>query len=90
MEIYSVITILLLIFGSIYLIRRKKKNPEVWMGEVKKKKLDAHLTIDEEYNFKRSQKEQQLDQLLDKISQKGMSSLTEQEKKLLEELSKKV
>ncbi|HTO17001.1 MAG TPA: DUF6576 domain-containing protein [Edaphocola sp.] len=88
MGVYTVITIFLVIFGSIYLFKRKKKKPEVWMGEIKKRKPDANLTIDESFNLKRTLKEHQLDQLLDKINQKGFSSLSENEKKLLEELSK--
>ena len=47
-----------------------------------------HYDIDHIYNEKRTNKEKELDKLLEKISKKGMSSLSTKEKNRLKELSK--
>lgn len=53
------------------------------------RKPPQSLTIDQRYNEQKMQKKQTLDELLDKISRKGVKSLSEKEKILLEEYSKK-
>lgn len=42
---------------------------------------------DERYNAERNRRQQELDQLLDKISEQGIDSLTDFERRRLEELS---
>ena len=49
----------------------------------------TYETKDERYNAARAQRQKELDGLLDKINQRGMSSLSEQEKRRLDELSRK-
>lgn len=44
--------------------------------------------IDERYNHKRALQEQELDELLDKINQKGIDNLSKKERERLEQLSK--
>jgi hypothetical protein len=52
------------------------------------KKHSNSLTIDNKYNIQQTNKQQELDKILDKINKKGMKSLTAKEKQALEEYSK--
>lgn len=47
-------------------------------------------TIDQRYNLERTDQQQEVDRILDKISKKGMKSLTAKEKDTLKSYSKKV
>lgn len=47
-----------------------------------------YYNIDEKYNVEKLSRQKELDRLLDKISKKGMNSLTEKEKRQLEDYSK--
>lgn len=83
---FTILTILFVVLGGIYLYRRKRSKPSI--KDLLEKKDAPKLTIDEKYNLERSEKEQRLDKLLEKINRKGMESLSEREKAQLEELSK--
>ncbi len=48
----------------------------------------SYQTVDDRYKIQQKQRENDLDQLLDKINQKGLESLSEREKQRLEKLSK--
>jgi membrane associated rhomboid family serine protease len=48
------------------------------------------VTIDQRYNMERADQQQEVDRILDKISKKGMKSLTAKEKETLKSYSKKV
>ena len=50
---------------------------------------NTYETRDERYNAERAKKQKELDQLLDKISRRGMDSLSEHERRRLDELSGK-
>jgi len=50
---------------------------------------NAYETKDERYNAERNKRQQELDRLLDKIANRGMDSLSEQERRRLDELSGK-
>lgn len=84
--IYSVLTILFVVLGCIYLYRRSKNKPA--LPQAFQKKQRTKLTMDEAFNLDRTRKEGQLDGLLDKINRKGYNSLSEKEKDLLKELSR--
>lgn len=84
--IYSIITVLFILLGCIYLYRRSKNKSGI--PEVFTKKTDTKLTMDEEFNVNRTRKEAQLDELLDKINKKGYNSLSTKEKEQLKELSR--
>lgn len=45
-------------------------------------------SIDHKYNFEKKKKQDELDELLDKINRRGMNSLSQKEKERLKELSK--
>lgn len=51
-------------------------------------KPEGLLDPDDKYNINKVEKEQELNLLLEKINKKGIKSLSETEKKRLEELSK--
>jgi Ca2+/Na+ antiporter len=50
---------------------------------------NTYETKDERYNAERAKRQKELDQLLDKISKRGMDSLSEYERRRLDELSGK-
>jgi hypothetical protein len=50
---------------------------------------NTYETKDERYNAERAKRQKELDQLLDKISKRGMDSLSEYERRSLDELSGK-
>lgn len=60
-----------------------KKNSKYTIDDESK-----YLTIDDKYNIEKVKKEKELNTLLDKISKKGIESLSEKEKKKLNDLSK--
>ena len=47
-----------------------------------------NYTIDDKYNAKKREKEQEIDQLLSKMGKNGIADLSEKDRKRLEELSK--
>jgi hypothetical protein len=49
----------------------------------------TYETKDERYNAERARKQRELDKLLDKINKRGMDSLSESERRRLDELSGK-
>jgi membrane associated rhomboid family serine protease len=49
-----------------------------------------HYSIDHKYNEEKTMQQKEIDRILDKISSKGMDSLSRKEKELLKEYSKKV
>lgn len=77
---------ILLIIAVVVWFFRKRKNQTKPMVDLDKK-FTAY-TVDDRYNISRKQKEKELNALLEKISHNGMSSLTEEERKRLQDLSK--
>lgn len=58
------------------------------MRRIQVKMMHGKALQDDEYNFLRKEKEATLDELLDKISSKGMGGLSKEEKALLDRYSK--
>lgn len=50
---------------------------------------EKYHTIDDEYNAKRKERQDEIDKLLGKIGKNGLNDLSEKERKRLDELSKK-
>lgn len=50
---------------------------------------NTYETKDERYNAERARRQRELDGLLDKINQRGIDSLSDQERRRLDELSGK-
>jgi membrane associated rhomboid family serine protease len=62
--------------------------PELLMVDAFSRKKISY-SIDHKYNYKKVQQQADIDDILEKIHQKGMSSLTKKEKEALEHYSKK-
>jgi hypothetical protein len=54
-----------------------------WFKKLFKRKVEKRFIDDYEYNSIRKEKEDELNRILDKISEKGMKSLTKQEQQFL-------
>ena len=54
-----------------------------WFKKLFKTKVEKRFIDDSEYNSIRKEKEDELNRILDKISEKGMKSLTKQEQQFL-------
>lgn len=50
---------------------------------------EKYYTIDDEFNAKRKERQDEIDRLLSKIGDNGLDDLTEKERRRLDELSKK-
>lgn len=81
--ILLILVILIVVF--FYLMERKKKYDfqDFWKEE------EPYISVDKKYNYNRVQKQNEIDRILDKISNKGYDSLTRKEKDYLNEYSKK-
>ncbi len=77
------IVILAVAVVTIYFLSRNLSVKSIFKPEKK------YYTIDDEYNAKRKQRQDEIDQLLSKIGKNGLDDLTEKERKRLDELSKK-
>jgi hypothetical protein len=54
-----------------------------WFKKIFKTKIEKRFIDDYEYNSIRKEKEDELNRILDKISEKGMKSLTKKEQQFL-------
>jgi len=54
-----------------------------WFKKIFKTNVEKRLIDDYEFNSIRKEKEDELDRILDKISEKGMKSLTKKEQQFL-------
>ena len=54
-----------------------------------KPKREKNLTLDDQFNSKRRDREIEIDQILSKIGKNGLNDLSKEDKKRLDELSKK-
>lgn len=60
--------------------------------DIKKKikpNREKNLTLDDQFNSKRRDREIEIDQILSKIGKNGLNDLSKEDKKRLDELSKK-
>jgi hypothetical protein len=78
--LYAVIAVIVLV---IYAITRSNKGATSFLPSSK----ETYQTIDDEFNAKRKAKQDRIDRILEKINDKGVESLTTQEKALLDEYS---
>lgn len=59
-----------------------------WFKKLFKKNVEKRLIDDYEFNSIRKEKEDELNRILDKISEKGMKSLTKKEQEFLKNKNK--
>jgi membrane associated rhomboid family serine protease len=84
----NLVTILIVAVPAVAFIIFIMKKPEALLIDnlyFKKKQI---LTVEDKYNQSRKNKQEEFDRILEKIHKRGMNSLNEKEKKLLEEYSK--
>ncbi len=79
----TVIIILLVVFLVGFFVFKNKSVKNIFQPEEK------YYTIDDEFNAKRKEREDEIDKLLCKMGKNGLSDLSEKERKRLNELSKK-
>lgn len=77
------IIILLVIIVTGFFVFNNKSVKNIFKPEEK------YYTIDDEFNAKRKERQDEIDKLLSKIGKNGLDDLTEKERKRLDELSKK-
>ena len=77
------IIILLVIIVTGFFVFNNKSVKNIFKPEEK------YYTIDDEFNAKRKERQDEIDKLLSKIGKNGRDDLTEKERKRLDELSKK-
>lgn len=83
----NIITILIISVPAIVYIIIIMRKPHVLIVDNVFAKKEQRTTIDERYNIARSQKQQDIDAILDKINRKGIDSLTKLERQKLDEYS---
>ena len=79
----TLIIILLLVVLIGFFVFKNKSVKNIFQPEQK------YYTIDDEFNTKRKERQDEIDQLLSKIGTNGLDDLTEKERKRLDELSRK-
>lgn len=79
----TLLIILLLVIAIGFVLSRNQSVKNIFKPEQK------YYTIDDEFNSKRKEREDEIDKLLGKMGKNGLSDLTEKERKRLDELSKK-
>src|SRR5579871_1606774 len=85
------ITILLIIVPSIVFIYLIITRPYIlFVDNLFYNEHKNYYSIDHKYNQERNHNQQEIDKILDKISRKGMKSLTKKERDTLKENSKKI
>lgn len=75
--------ILLLVVAVGFVLMKNKSVKNIFQPEQK------YYTIDDEFNAKRKERQDEIDKLLSKIGENGLADLSEKERKRLDELSKK-
>lgn len=79
----AVIIILLAVILIGFFLFNKKSLQNIF------KPKEKYYTIDDEFNAKRKERQDEIDKLLSKIGKNGLDDLTEKERKRLDELSRK-
>jgi membrane associated rhomboid family serine protease len=86
--IYNTFTILTILIPTIGCILFVVLKPQALLIEnLYFNNHGQHLTMDHRYNQAKARQQKEIDSILDKISSKGMSSLSEKEKRVLKEYS---
>ncbi|WP_207497076.1 rhomboid family protein [Aridibaculum aurantiacum] len=85
----NIVTILIVAVPAIAFILFIIYKPEALLVDNMFYRSNSFYTADDKYNLTKKQKQQALDDILEKIHKKGMNSLTAKEKMLLKEYSEK-
>lgn len=79
---YLVITIIIVAIIA-FIVNKKRQNP-------KSHQPTKNMTIDDQFNSDRREREKEIDHLLDKMGKNGIEDLSAKDRKRLDELSKKI
>lgn len=82
MNEYVVLGIIVLVI-VLFFSKQKIRNHFFSSKEIK------NMTIDDQFNAKKREREKEIDRLLDKMGKNGINDLSEKDRKRLDELSKK-
>lgn len=85
----NIVTILVVAIPAIAFILFIIYKPQALLVDNVFYRRNKNLTVEDRYNLTRKEKQQVLDDILEKIHRKGMNSLTPKEKMLLKEYSEK-
>lgn len=83
----QILTVLLLLAFGVWVYRRFIAPKKSTISKAERSGYNPY-SIDDQYNDRKKSERAELDQLLEKISKKGMQSLNKKEKDRLEELSR--
>lgn len=87
---YNTFTVFIIILPAIAFILFVVLRPQALLiDNLFFKNHDKHLSIDHQYNLKKTSQQKEIDAILDKIGQKGISSLSEKEKQKLTDFSQR-
>jgi membrane associated rhomboid family serine protease len=85
---YNWLTIALIAVPALIFIGLIVRRPHLLVVGNSFRKTSDHYSIDHKYNATKVDRQKQIDEILDKISQKGMNSLSDKEKQLLKQYSR--
>ncbi|HEY4147835.1 MAG TPA: rhomboid family intramembrane serine protease [Chitinophagaceae bacterium] len=83
------VTIVLLLLPTLAFMIIIVKKPQLLMVDNLWFKNQYNYTVDDRYNMQKKNTQQEVDRILDKISKRGLSSLSRKEREVLEEYSRK-
>lgn len=81
--IENYVTILLILVPSVAFILYIMRNPTAMLAGKPFTRTRQNQTIDQRYNMDKKRKQEEIDRILDKIHRRGMNSLTQKEKDIL-------
>ncbi len=84
---YNFVTILIITVPAIIFLFIIIRHPSYLMVDNLYFKNQQHLNQDDKYNIRKKARQQEIDEILEKIHNKGINSLTKKEKMMLEEFS---
>lgn len=85
---YNWLTIALIAVPALIFIGLIINRPHILVVGNSFRKTSDHYSIDHKYNASKADRQKQIDDILDKISRKGMDSLSEKEKQILKRYSR--
>lgn len=85
---YNLLTISLIAIPALIFIALIISRPHVLLTDNSFRKTSDHYSIDHKYNATKVDRQKQIDAILDKISQRGMDSLTDKERQILKQYSR--
>lgn len=86
--LYNYLAVLFIALPVLVFIYLVVTRPAFLLTDGLRFKAEETYTIDQRYNIERTNKQQEVDRILDKIHRRGMNALSQREKQLLEEYSK--